>query len=183
MRWAEVRAAHRPAAGLCHIVARDITERDEADAERLGQAFRDSPTGIAFVGVDGSFRRVNAALARLLGATEERSCRPLRPGSSPRTASAAAALGRRGWEDGAPRSFELEARLRRADGRAVVALVSGTLVDDLSGEPLYYVCQFQDVTERIEAQYALADERGEARRGPAGRADSEAGPGRSTRTA
>ena len=53
VRWAEVRAALDPAAGLCHIVGRDITERDEADAERLGQAFRDAPTGIAFIGVDG----------------------------------------------------------------------------------------------------------------------------------
>ncbi len=155
VRWAEVRAAIDPAAGLCHIVARDITERDEADAERLSQAFSDAPTGIAFINVDGSFRRVNAALAEMLGTTEqELVTRSAWDIAADRDAAERWAA--TGWEDRTPRSFELEARLRRDDGNVVVALVNGTLVDDLSGRPLYYLCQFQDVTERIEAQYALA---------------------------
>ncbi len=155
VRWAEVRAAVDPVAGLCHIVARDITDRDQADAERLGQALRDSPTGIALVNVDGSFRRVNGALARLLGTTEEhligRSAWDIAEDRA-----AAERWAQQGRSSEPPRSFEIEARLRREDGKTVVALASGTLVKDLSGEPLYYLCQFHDVTERIEAQYALA---------------------------
>ena len=106
---------------------------DEADAERLGQAFRDAPTGIAFVGVDGTFRRVNAALARLLGETEEAAQPAAPPREFAADRKAAEQWAERGWEEGTPRSFELEARLLRADGRTVVALVNGTLVDDLSG--------------------------------------------------
>ncbi len=71
MRWAEVRAVVDHDAGLCHIVARDITGRDAADAERLSEAFRDAPTGMAIIRTDGSFSRVNAALCTLLGRSED----------------------------------------------------------------------------------------------------------------
>ena len=71
VRWAEVRAVIDHDAGLCHIVARDITGRDEADAERLSEAFRDAPTGMAIVQPDGRFSRVNGALCALLGRSEE----------------------------------------------------------------------------------------------------------------
>jgi PAS domain S-box-containing protein len=155
VRWAEVRASVDAPAGLCHIVARDITDRDEADAERLGQAFRDSPTGIALVNVDGTIRRVNAALAKLLG-TSERRLVGAYAWEMAEDPEAAERWARAGGAEGAPSAFELEARLRRADGKTIVTLASGTLVRDLSGEPLYYLAQFQDVTERIEAQTALA---------------------------
>ena len=155
VRWAEVRATVDPAAGLCHIVARDITDRDEADAERLGQAFRDSPAGIAMIALDGTMRRVNEALARLLGTTvEQMTGRSVWEMAEDRPAAERWAA--QGLSAGAPPSFELEARLRAADGRIVVALASGTLVRDLSGEPLYYLAQFNDVTARIQAQHALA---------------------------
>ena len=154
-RWCEARAAVDPLAGLVHLVARDITERDEADAERLSQAFRDAPTGMALVNPDGGFRRVNAALCALLHTNEaELLARTAFDVAEDR--EAAERWTERSWAAGAPASFELQARLRRGDGRPVVALVSGTLVTDSEGAPLYYLCLFHDVTERIAAEQALA---------------------------
>ena len=154
-RWCEARAAVDPVAGLVHLVARDITERDEADAERLSQAFRDAPTGMALVNADGSFRRVNSALCGLLDMAEADLLVQTAWDVAEDRAAAERWTGRR-WAEGYPPSFELEARLRRRDGHAAIALVSGTLVTDPAGEPLYYLCLFQDITARIQAQDALA---------------------------
>ena len=155
VRWAEVRAVVDHDAGLCHIVGRDMTGRDAADAERLSEAFRDAPTGMAIVRPDGAFLRVNAALCELLGRSEDEllALRALDLAESPETAEGWVADH---WADGAPVSFELEARLRTADDHRVVALVSGTLVRDPAGAPLHYLVQWLDVTERIAAQEALA---------------------------
>ena len=91
-----------------------------------------------------------------LGRTEEELLATGRPGAR-REPRDRRALGRpTTFADGAPGSFELEARLRTGDGRPVVALVSGTLVRDPAGEPLHYLVQFLDVTARIAAQDALA---------------------------
>ncbi len=155
IRWCQARAAVDPVAGLVHLVARDITERDEADAERLSQAFRDAPTGMALVNADGGFRRVNGSLCRMLGMTEDellgRSALDIAEDRD-----RAEQWARREFGGGPPRAFELEARLRTGDGSPATALLSGTLVTDPAGDPLYYLCLFQDITVRIEAQTALA---------------------------
>ncbi|MCD6727909.1 MAG: PAS domain S-box protein [Solirubrobacteraceae bacterium] len=154
-RWVEARAVADPRSGLWHLVARDVTQRSEADSERLAQAFHDSPMGMAFIDPDGTLRRVNPALCRLLVRSEREliGAQALDLASS---RDAAERWASRHWADGAPESLELEARLSTGDGRPVVALVSATLVRDQAGEPLYYLSQFQDVTERIAAQEALA---------------------------
>jgi two-component system cell cycle sensor histidine kinase/response regulator CckA len=52
-------------------------------------------------------------------------------------------------------AFQLETRLRAADGRRVIALVSATLVTNVRHEPVHYVCQILDITERAETQERL----------------------------
>jgi PAS domain S-box-containing protein len=154
-RWVEVRAVVDPGAGLCHLVARDISERDEADAERLSQAFRDAPIGMALIDPDGGFRRVNQALVDMLGRSEDELLATNALDVAADREAAARWEASREARDLIP-SFQLEARLLSDAGEDVIALVSGTLVRDPAGHPLYYVCQFQDVTERIAAQEALA---------------------------
>ena len=155
VRWAEVRAVVDHDAGLCHIVARDISGRDEADAERLSEAFRDAPTGMAIVRPDGHFSRVNGGLCRMLGRSEQELL-TMSALDLAENADAAQRWLADTWSDGAPGSFELEAHMHSGDGRPVVALVSGTLVRDPAGAPLHYLVQYLDVTERIAAQDALA---------------------------
>ena len=59
---------------------------------------------------------------------------------------------------GRSRSFEVEKRLRRADGETIVAMVSVSLVPDAQERPLYLIVQVQDVTARTRAEAALRRE-------------------------
>ena len=154
-RWLEAHATVDPEAQLIHAISRDITGREEADAERLIESFEDAQLGMALVTPDGMFERVNGALCRLL----DRSPRELYESTifevvdedDPQTAE----WTRERLRTGERTSFQAETRLRRRDGRPAVALISATLVRDPRDEPLYYVCQFFDLTRRNEAQARL----------------------------
>ena len=158
LRWAEVRAVVDHDAGLCHIVARDITEprRGRRRAARATPSATRRPAWRSSR-PDGAFLRVNDALCADARPQRGGAARDERAGRSRESPRGRASAGSRDhFADGAPGSFQLEARLRTDDGGAVVALVSGTLVRDPAGQPLHYLCQFQDVTERNAAQEALA---------------------------
>ncbi|HEU4977368.1 MAG TPA: PAS domain S-box protein [Solirubrobacteraceae bacterium] len=154
LRWLDVRAAIDAGAGLLHVVARDASARAEADEERFGDAFRDAPIGMALLAPDGSLRRVNAALGRMLARSEEELLELsifellMDPDGS--------VWNRERLRDGADSSFQAETRLRHRDGQAVTVLLSATLVRAAAGAPHNYVCQIQDITSRKEAEERLA---------------------------
>ena len=52
-------------------------------------------------------------------------------------------------------SYELEKRYLHCDGHVVWAHLSGSLVRNREGEPLYFVAQVHDITERIRAREEL----------------------------
>jgi two-component system, cell cycle sensor histidine kinase and response regulator CckA len=147
--WIEAQSTVEPDTGLIYTIVHDITDREEAFMDRLAGAFRDAPLGMALVAPDGRFVRVNSTLCQLLGRTrEELVAGGLTDVVEDGEISAALARG--------DASVQVETRMRHADGRQVVALVSLTLVRDLRGEPQYYVGQVLDMTERYEAQADLA---------------------------
>jgi two-component system, cell cycle sensor histidine kinase and response regulator CckA len=148
-RWIEAQSTVEPDSGLIYTVAHDITDREEAFMDRLAGAFRDAALGMALVSPDGDFLRVNSTLCRLLGRTAEELL-GARLFDVVEDGSVEPALA-----DGAS-SLQVETLMRHGAGRPVVALVSLTLVRDLSDEPQYYVCQVLDMTERYEAQRDLA---------------------------
>ena len=177
VRWAEVRASIDAAAGLCHIVARDITDRDEADAERLGQAFRDSPTGIALVNVDGTSGASTPRSREMLGTTEERllgdrasaeiaedpdSRRAL--GAARRSATGPELVRARGAP--APRRRQDDRHARQRHARARPLRRAALLLRAVPGR------------HRADRGAGRAGrQRGQARRGPAGRAAGQLGVG------
>ena len=55
--------------------------------------------------------------------------------------------------------YEVEKRLRHADGHTFWALVTVSLVRDVQGDPLYLISQVQDVTARKEAERDLWESR------------------------
>jgi two-component system cell cycle sensor histidine kinase/response regulator CckA len=154
LRWLDVRAAIDPEAGHVHVVARDATAREEAEEERLGAAFRDAPIGMALLAPDGTFRRVNAALARMVARSEEEllelSVFELLMDPDP------GFWNRDRLSEGVASSLQAEARLRHRDGHPVTTLFSATLVRGAAGAPHLYVCQIQDITRRKEAEERLA---------------------------
>jgi diguanylate cyclase (GGDEF)-like protein/PAS domain S-box-containing protein len=143
------------------ISVRDITARRAAEAARreadalFEAAFDDAPIGMALVAPDGGFLQVNAALCELVGYSPLDLCRltfqdVTHPDDLEEDVRHKADL-----VAGRARSYTMEKRYVRADGRAVWITVSVSLVRGDDGEPRYFVAQMQDTTNRRHAEDAL----------------------------
>ncbi len=135
-------------------VARDLTERKQAEEalkeseERFRSAFEDSPIGVAMVGLDRRYFRVNRALCEMLGYSEEEllgkaTVETLHPDDRQISAEYIDTTLKEG--EG---SYTLERRYVRADGCLVWSLSSVSLIQDSQGNPSHFVCIHQDITER-----------------------------------
>src|SRR5215217_5987521 len=123
----------------------------------LGLGFDQAAIGMALVGLDGRFLRVNRALCELLGRSEaellDSTIADLAdPGDDPvlRNMGRAAAT-----EEGAQASFQVERSCRRADGTRLDLLISAALLHDRDGRPQGFFGQVQDLTERNRAAREL----------------------------
>jgi len=148
-------------------VIRDVTERKRAESalreseQRFRGSFERAATGMALVGTDGRFLRVNRSLCEILGYTERE------------------LLGKTFQETTHPddlevdlehlrqllvrvvRTYQTEKRYLHKDGHVVWTLLSVSVVHDEENEPLYFICQIQDVTERkkVEKRIIESEER------------------------
>lgn len=119
--------------------------------------FRHAPIGQALVGLDGSWRQVNEALLRLLEYDEEELlARTFQDITHPEDLDLDLDLLQRTLA-GEIESYEMEKRYRTRTGRTVWVLLSVALVRDDSGEPLYFISQIQDITDRKAQVQALQD--------------------------
>ena len=148
-------------ARLFTSVIRDIAERkrnEEALREaqdRFRSIFDHAPIGVAMVSLEGRYLRVNRSLCEILGYSEdELLATTWQEITHPDDLEASLAYARRILEGEFPR-YHLEKRFLHADGHTVWASLSVSLVRNSEGEPLYFVSQIQDVTERKEAEAAL----------------------------
>jgi len=155
-----VRSVRGPDGAIARIegISQDVTELRAADRarhaaeQRFDVTFDRAPNGMFLADREGRFLRVNAALSQLSGFSrdellEQGPLGVVHPDDIAQVRDALAAMG-----DG---DVTLDHRLRRPDGRAVWVSVSGTLVRDDQGEPLYVLGQMQDVTERREYEERL----------------------------
>lgn len=128
----------------------------ESDA-RFRSVFDDAAVGMAFVGLDGRWFRVNSALCELLGlpARELLARHPVDlTHADDRTAHVAPLAS---LLKGDVRSAVFERRYVHSSGQIVWAQISKTLVRDSSGTPLYFVAQIHDVTARKQAEERLRE--------------------------
>jgi diguanylate cyclase (GGDEF)-like protein/PAS domain S-box-containing protein len=148
-----------------HFVAQieDVTERvlaqrglEEAE-ERFRRAFVDAPIGMALVGLDGRWLRVNPTLCEITGYSEEELlARTFKDITHPDDLD-------KNLENienliaGTTRSIRIEKRYIRASGRTVWVNVSSSLILDADGKPLHLVSQIEDVTDRKRAESRLKD--------------------------
>ena len=122
---------------------------DTTSAERLFEtAFASAPTGMALVGLDGSWLKVNGALCRIMGFSEEQMrTRTFQELTHPEDLDAdlqhveELLAGRSG-------GYTMEKRYIAADGSVVHALLSVSLVRDDHGCPLHFVSHVVDISER-----------------------------------
>jgi PAS domain S-box-containing protein len=135
--------------------ARDEEALREAQ-ERFRSAFDNAPIGVAVVGLDGRFLQVNRSLCGILGYPEEfLLATTFQEITHPDDVEASMEHVRRAMRDEVG-SYSLEKRYVAAGGRQVWVSLSVSLVRDAEGDPLYFVDQIQDITERKLAERELA---------------------------
>ena len=154
------------------ITERKRTERELREAEeRFRRAFGDAPIGMALVGLGGEWLQVNRSLCGMLGYSEDELLgRTFQDITHPEDLEADLEQVRRLIE-GEGSSFQVEKRYLHGDGHAVWAMLSVSLVTGSGGEPLYFVSQVEDITERKRTEIAMREAREAAEQ--ANRAKSE----------
>ncbi|HET6689291.1 MAG TPA: PAS domain S-box protein [Miltoncostaeaceae bacterium] len=143
---------------------RDMRRRRAADealrraTEQFTSAFAHAPIGMAIVGVDGRFLRVNRALCDLVGHCEDDLLAlSFQDITHPEDLHADMAL-IEAILRGERAEYTMEKRYVRADGRVIWALLAVSLVTDADGVPLHFISQIQDISERRELEVRLREQ-------------------------
>jgi diguanylate cyclase (GGDEF)-like protein/PAS domain S-box-containing protein len=147
--------------GVCSI-SEDITARIAAEEqlreseERFRRVFQHSPIGIALVGPDDTFLRVNSAFCDMLGYTEEelvhmRCVETTHPADRQQTAE----LDRKLLNRGLP-GYSVEKRFLRKDGTLMWARKTCSAVWNAAGDFVHTVVIVEDITQRRKAEDQLA---------------------------
>ena len=143
-----------------HHLAEQALRRER---ELFSVAFDGAPTGMALVGLDGRFLRVNSALCHALGYGEaellDRRFQEIThlsdlEGDVERVRQLVA---------GEIGSYRLDKRYLRKDGSTFWAALSVSLIRDEQARPLHFVAHIEDIQERKLAEQTL---RHEAERDP-----------------
>lgn len=139
-------------------VIEDITERKKTEkALRISEeifrtAMAYAPIGQALVSLEGRWLKVNSALCRLLGFSEEELLANdfqsiTHPGDLEQDQAALQQL-----LTGEADTYQLEKRYYHKSGRLIWTLLSVSLVRRTDGMPDYLIAQIQDISERKEIE-------------------------------
>ncbi|NII11949.1 GGDEF and EAL domain-containing protein [Oleiagrimonas sp. C23AA] len=147
------------------VLATDITSRHELEQRlreseaRFSGAFAHAAIGMALVSTDGGWLQVNPALCRMLGYEEgELLTTTFQDITHPDDLEKDMGLLYETLE-GKRRSYQIEKRYFHRDGRVVHVFLAVSLVRGASDEPLYFVSQIQNITQRKAYEEALFHER------------------------
>ncbi len=132
----------------------DISERKtQLAALRTSEAtFRsameNAPCGMALIGLDGRFLKVNKALCEITGCDEAQLCSATLEEFTHPEDMLIGLHRRRRLLAGEISAYEAEKRLIHVSGEPVDIQINLSLVRDAAGEPHYYVAQILDISER-----------------------------------
>lgn len=139
----------------------DITLRKQAEKalreseERFAGAFEHAPIGVALASPEGRWLKVNRALCRLVGYTEdELLTRSFQDITHPEDL-ADSLEGVRQLIAGEARLYQTEKRYIHAAGHLVTVLLNVSLVRDSQHQPSYFIAQIQDISERRRTEESL----------------------------
>ncbi|MEG4392768.1 PAS domain S-box protein [Microcoleus sp. BROC3] len=152
----------------CSVIKRDITERKRAEInrkqiemalrnseEQFRHAFEDASIGMALVSLDGHWIKVNPALCQIIGySSEELLALTFQEISHPDDLEVdlsylAQLLA------GTISTYQLEKRYFHKQGHIIWILLNVSLVQNEEGNPLHFIYQIQEITDRKEAQKTL----------------------------
>ena len=154
-------SAHILPDGRWQAFVRDISERKRIELalqeseERFRLTVDEAPIGMALVGLDGHFVRVNRALCEIVGYTSaeltEITFQAItHPEDLDLDDSARGRLAR-----GEISRYHREKRYIRKNRTIVDVLLNVSILRDRHGAPLYFIAQIEDITERKRAEEAL----------------------------
>ena len=149
-------------AGLIGTIV-DITERQNVEAalrdneERYRRTFELAGSGLAQVGLDGRFMRVNRRLCEMFGYSEaELVGMPVKDISHPEDRDAVDER-RLKLIAGELDTVRLEKRYLRKDGTTIWANIAIALERDSAGRPLYAISVLDDITVRKQTEERLRE--------------------------
>lgn len=129
----------------------------EASEQQFSSAFENAPIGMSLIAPDATRLRVNRAFCRMLGYTEaELLARTLHDITHPEDV-AEDVRQREALLAGEKDVYAREKRYVHKDGRILWGSVTCSLVRDAMGQPLHFIAQVQDITERKRAEQALRE--------------------------
>lgn len=137
-----------------HAFVRDMTALAAARAAQFGieatfeAVFANAPIGIAVVGLDGSFQRVNQALCRISGydrdALERLKFQDItHPDDLYSDVAEATRL-----MHGEITSYQMDKRYYAVDGHLIWIHLSASLVRDSDGQPVHFIAHIEDISAR-----------------------------------
>ena len=123
--------------------------------ERFRSAFGYAAIGMALVGTDGRWLQVNRSLCEIVGYSEqELLSKTFQDITHPDDLEAVLGYVRQLFS-GEVRTHQMEKRYFHKLGHEVWVLLSVSLERDTKGNPLYFISQIQDITERKRAEEEL----------------------------
>ncbi|HOW87656.1 MAG TPA: PAS domain S-box protein [Candidatus Omnitrophota bacterium] len=140
---------------LLRIRARETLREIE---ERFSSAFRASGSGMAIVSLEGRWLQVNPSLCRIVGYTEkELLLKTFQEVTHPDDLERNLAYVKR-LLAGDIQDYRIEKRYMHKDGHFAWVLVSKSVVRGSKGEPLYFVAQIEDISDRKAAEKKLEEQ-------------------------
>ncbi|PJE13360.1 MAG: hypothetical protein CK429_13985 [Mycobacterium sp.] len=137
-----------------HVFVRDMTALSAARVAQYGSeatfeaVFANAPIGIAVVGLNGSFQRVNQALCDITGYQEheltELTFQDItHPDDLDTDVSEAARL-----LHGEISSYQMDKRYYAKDGHLIWVHLAGSIVRDAAGHPMHFIAHIEDISAR-----------------------------------
>jgi len=134
-----------------HELEKKVIEQTQAwrdSEERFRNAFDDAPVGIALVALSGHFLKVNHSLCEILGYPEaELLSHTFQDITYPDDLhTSLEAIQNLLTND--TRSYQIEKQYQHQQGYPIQCLLHVSLVKDVNQQPLYFITQIQDISER-----------------------------------
>ncbi|MCP6759847.1 MAG: PAS domain S-box protein [Fischerella sp. CENA71] len=134
----------------------DITERKQAEEylreseERFRKAFDAAPIGVALVSPQGQFLKVNHSLCEIVGYTEAEMLNLTIMEITHPDDLEADLKGLQKLLANESRVYQVEKRYLHQRGDTIHTLLNVSLVKDRHRQPLYFIAQIQDISDRYE---------------------------------